>query len=75
MLVEDIKNVGIPLKYDNIDGGMSNRGNSVSIFKWVYVNSPVKITKPDRANIHNSDVVGKYVVELGVYKTKSKSER
>ena len=75
LLVEDIKNVGIPLKYDKIYGGMSNRGNSVSIFKWVYVASPVKITEPDRSNIHNSDVVGKYVVELGVYKTKSKSER
>ena len=75
LLVEDIKNVGIPLKYDKIYGGMSNRGNSVSIFKWVYVNSPVKITKSDRCNIHNSDVVGKYIVELGVYKTKSKSER
>lgn len=71
-MVKDIQNVGIPLTKDNIYGGMSNRKKPVSIFKWVYVFPPVKVKKPGPSNIEPVDAVGKYKVELGVYKRKHK---
>ena len=66
--VSDIKNVGIPLTTDKIYGGMSNRTRPVSIFKWVSVTPPAKVKEADESNINHADVVGMYVVELGVYK-------
>ena len=71
-LVKDIQNVGIPLTKDKIYGGMSNRKKPVSVFKWVYVFPPVKVKKPGPSNIEPVDAVGKYKVELGVYKRKHK---
>ena len=71
-LVKDIQNVGIPLTKDKIYGGMSNRKKPVSVFKWVYVFPPVKVKKPGPSNIEPVDAVGKYKVELGVYKRKLK---
>ena len=67
-LVKDIKNVGIPLTNDRVYGGMSNRRNPISIFKWVYVSPPTLIKEADTSNIHGEDAVGLYTVELGVYK-------
>ena len=67
-IVKDIKDAGIPLIRDNIYGGMSNRTRPVSIFSWVYVNTPELVKAADESNIHHEDVVGMYVVELGVYK-------
>ena len=69
-IVSDIKNAGIPLTTDKIYGGMSNRTRPVSIFKWVSVAPPVKVKEADESNINHADVVGMYVVELGVYKRK-----
>ena len=71
-MVKDIQNVGIPLTKDKIYGGMSNRKKPVSVFKWVYVFPPVKVKKPGPSNIEPEDAVGKYKVELGVYKRKLK---
>lgn len=71
-MVKDIQNVGIPLTKDNIYGGMSNRKKPVAVFKWVYVFPPVKVKKPGPSNIEPVDAVGKYKVELGVYKRKHK---
>ncbi len=71
-MVKDIQNVGIPLTKDKIYGGMSNRKKPVSVFKWVYVFPPVKVKKPGPSNIEPVDAVGKYKVELGVYKRKHK---
>ena len=71
-LVKDIQNVGTPLTKDKIYGGMSNRKKPVSVFKWVYVFPPVKVKKPGPSNIEPEDAVGKYKVELGVYKRKLK---
>ena len=67
-MVDDIIAQGIPLTKDKIYGNMSNRNNPVSIFKWVYVDSPVKIREAN--SIHNADAIGKYCVTLGVYKRK-----
>lgn len=67
-IVSDIKDAGIPLTKDKIYGGMSNRTRPVSIFKWVSVAPPEKVKEADESNIHHADVVGMYVVELGVYK-------
>ena len=69
-LVSDIKGAGIPLTYDKIYGGMSNRKKPVSVFKWVYSFPPVKVTKPGPSNIEPAETVGMYKVELGVYKRK-----
>ena len=71
-MVKDIQNVGIPLTKDKIYGGMSNRKKPVSVFKWVYVFPPVKVKKPGPSNIEPEEAVGKYKVELGVYKRKLK---
>ena len=71
-MVIDIQNVGVPLTKDKIYGGMSNRKKPVSVFKWVYVFPPVKVKKPGPSNIEPEDAVGKYKVELGVYKRKLK---
>ena len=67
-LVKDVQDAGIPLTRDKIYGGMSNRTRPVSIFSWVYVNTPELVKAADESNIHHEDVVGMYVVELGVYK-------
>ena len=67
-IVSDIKDAGIPLTKDKIYGGMSNRTRPVSIFKWVSVAPPEMVKEADESNIHHADVVGMYVVELGVYK-------
>lgn len=67
-IVSDIKGAGIPLTKDKIYGGMSNRTLPVSIFKWVSVAPPEMVKEADESNIHHADVVGMYVVELGVYK-------
>ena len=71
-MVKDVLGAGIPLTKDNIYGGMSNRKKPVSIFKWVSVESPVKVKEVSSANIETADVVGMYKVELGVYKRKRK---
>jgi hypothetical protein len=71
-LVKDIQNAGIPLTKDNIYGGMSNRKKPVSVFKWVSVIPPVKVKEPSPSNIETADVVGMYMVDLGVYKKKRK---
>ena len=68
IIVNDIKGAGIPLTKDKIYGGMSNRTHPVSIFKWVSVAPPEMVKEADESNIHHADVVGMYVVELGVYK-------
>jgi hypothetical protein len=70
--VKDIQNAGIPLTKDKVYGGMSNRKRPVSIFKWVYVSTPVKVKEPGSTNIEPEDCVGMYNVELGVYKRKVK---
>ena len=67
-LSNDIKNVGIPLTYDKIYGGLSNRTRPVSIFKWVYVNTPEKVKIIEGANTDSPHLKGWYKVELGVYK-------
>jgi len=71
-LTNDIKQAGIPLTQDRIYGGLSNRKRPISIFKNVYVFTPSLIKEADNSNIHGDNVVGKYVVELGVYKRKQK---
>ena len=68
IIVNDIKGAGIPLTKDKLYGGMSNRTRPVSIFKWVSVAPPEMVKEADESNIHHADVVGMYVVELGVYK-------
>ena len=65
-LVGDIRDAGIPLTKDNIYGGMSNRKNPISIFKWVSVEAPVKVKEVSPSNIETADHVGKYKVELSV---------
>ncbi len=72
IIVNDIKGAGIPLTKDKIYGGMSNRTRPVSIFKWVSVAPPEMVKEADESNIHHADVVGMYVVELGVYKRKAR---
>lgn len=67
-LCNDIKNVGIPLTYDKIYGGMSNRTRPVSIFMWVYVNMPEKVKIIEGTNTDSPHLEGWYKVELGVYK-------
>ena len=67
-LCNDIKNVGIPLAYDKIYGGMSNRTRPVSIFKWVYVDMPEKVKIIEGANTDSPHLEGWYKVELGVFK-------
>ncbi|MBP5388076.1 MAG: hypothetical protein J6Y97_11905 [Prevotella sp.] len=67
-IISDIKDAGIPLTKDKIYGGMSNRTRPISIFKWVSVTPPEKVKEADGSNINRTDDVGKYVVELGVYK-------
>lgn len=68
-MVKDLKAAGIPLTYDKVYGGVSNRKHPVSIFKWVYVDKPKKVTSNDLGgNINLPKNVGQYVVEVGVYK-------
>lgn len=67
-LSNDIRGIGIPLINDKIYGGFSNRTHPVSIFKWVSVADPEKVTEVNGSNIETPDVVGKYKVELAVYK-------
>lgn len=69
-MVKEVQGAGIPLTLDKIYGGMSNRRKPVSIFKWVFVVSPVKVKEAGPSNIETADVVGMYKVELGVYKKK-----
>jgi len=71
-LTNDIKQAGIPITPDRIYGGLSNRKRPISIFKHVYVFTPQLIKKADPSNIRLENVVGKYVVEFGVYKRKLK---
>lgn len=71
-LCKDVKGAGIPLAKDKVYGGLSNRKRPVSIFEWVYVNLPEKVKEADTSNIHLPDAVGKYQVEFGVYKRKSR---
>lgn len=68
IITKDIINAGIPLKKDKVYGGLSNRKNPVSIFKWVYVSPAEIIKEADGTNINKPEAVGKYCVELGVYK-------
>ncbi len=68
-IVQEIKDAGIPLKIDKVYGGMSSRNRPVSIFKWIYVNPPEQIKEGDICcNLNKLEHVGKYMVELGVYK-------
>ncbi len=66
--VAEIKSVGIPLTKDKIYGGVSNRKHPVYIFKWVSVSTPTIVKDAYGGNIYTPDVVGKYCVELAVYK-------
>ena len=68
-MVKDLKAAGIPLTFDKAYGNMSNRKHPVSIFKWVYVDKPKKITSDNLCcNINLPQNVGQYVVEIGVFK-------
>lgn len=67
-LVADIRHAGIPLSKDKVYGDMSNRTRPISVFKWVNVAAPEKITGAGPSNIETADVVGMYKVELGVMK-------
>lgn len=69
LAVADIKAIGIPLKPDKVYGGVSNRKKPIDQFKWVYVYTGTKV-KPDQVccNLFREEHVGKYVVEIGVYK-------
>lgn len=67
-LVGDIQCAGIPLKPDNIYGGMSNRKRPISVFKWVAIDKPVKVKEVSPSNIETAEHVGKYKVELFVMK-------
>lgn len=68
-MVKDLKAAGIPLTYDKVYGHMSNRKHPVSIFSWVYVDKPKKITSDNLCcNINLPQNVGQYVVEVGVFK-------
>ena len=69
-LVDDVRGAGIPLTKDKIYGGMSNRKKPISIFKWVAVDTPVKVKEVSPSNIETADHVGKYKVELYVMKYK-----
>ena len=75
LITKDIIKAGIPLTKDNVYGGMSNRKRPVKIFKWVFVSPVQKVKEADGANIHREDVVGKYCVEVGVYKRKAPKTR
>ena len=66
-LTTDLRQAGFPMVKDKIYGGMTTRNQSVALFKEIYVFQPNLIKKADSSNIHREDVVGKYVVELGVY--------
>ena len=68
LLTADVKKAGIPLVADKIYGGLSNRKQPVSIFKWVYVHTADKVKEANSSNINRPETVGKYYVELGVYK-------
>lgn len=69
-LKEDVLKAGIPIEYDEIFGGHSNRTHPISIFKWVYISPTYKIKEAD--SIHNSTAIGLYCVEFGVYKRKNR---
>lgn len=71
-LVKDVQDAGIPLTKDNIYGGMSNRKRPISVFKWVAVDTPVKVREASPSNIEPADVVGMYKVEFAVMKRKRK---
>ena len=66
-LTTDLRQAGFPMVKDKIYGGMTTRNQSVALFKEIYVFQPNLIKKADPSNVHREDVVGKYVVELGVY--------
>lgn len=68
VLCNDIRQAGIPMTKDRIYGGLSTRKRPISIFKEVYVFLPSLIKEADKSNIHGPEVVGKYVVEMGVYR-------
>lgn len=68
IITNEIKKAGIPLTKDTVYGGLSNRKHPVSVFKWVFVDTPALVKEADKSNIHRDDVVGKYYVEFGVYK-------
>lgn len=67
-IVRDIRGAGIPLTKDKIYGSVSNRKRPVSVFKWVFVDLPVKVKEASGSNIETADVVGMYKIEVGVYK-------
>ena len=73
-LVDDIRGAGIPLTKDTVYGGMSNRKRPISVFKWVAVDSPVKVKEVSPSNIETADHVGKYKVSFSVTKTKKQSK-
>ena len=60
---------GLPLKPDKTYGGVSNRNKPIGIFKWVYVSDPVKVNANQVTDtLYTTDYVGKYVVDIGIYK-------
>lgn len=71
-VVKDVQGAGIPLTKDKVYGGMSNRKQPISVFKWVAVDTPVKVKEVSPSNIETADVVGMYKVELFVMKKKRK---
>lgn len=73
-LVDDIRGAGIPLTKDTVYGGMSNRKRPISVFKWVAVDSPVKVKEVSPSNIETAAHVGKYKVSFSVTKTKKQSK-
>ena len=56
---------------DKIYGGFSNRTHPVSIFKWVSVADPEKVTEVNGSNIETPDVVGKYKVDAAAERVKA----
>lgn len=68
----DLRKAGLPMTTDKVYGGMSSRRRPVAIFKQVYIFYPQKVKQADESNIDRADVVGKYRIELGVYKRKAR---
>ena len=68
VLTNDIKQAGIPLTPDKIYGGLSTRKRPISVFKEIYVFPASYIKEADKSNIRREEEVGKYVIEMGVYR-------
>lgn len=68
----DLRKAGLPMTTDKVYGGVSTRRRPDAYFKQVYIFYPQKVKQADESNIDRADVVGKYRIELGVYKRKAR---